>query len=116
MKDDITKVKISKTDITNGGKELPGATMQILIGDEVVKQWISGTEPYYVTGLKTGVTYTLRETIAPDGYAITSDTTFSIDEKTGEVTSSGTVSNGRPDSSVSRNSGSLPRLSQYISV
>ena len=90
VEDAKTKVKVSKTDIADG-KELEGATIQIL--DEngnVVEEWISGTEAKEIEGLKTGVTYTLKETVAPDGYAIASETTFTIDE-TGKVTSSGTV-------------------------
>ena len=56
-----------------------------------MKEWVSSDKPYEIEGLKTGVEYTLRETLAPDGYLITSDTIFSIDE-TGKVTSSGTTS------------------------
>ena len=37
--------------------------------------------------------YTLKETVAPDGYAVTAATTFTIDE-TGKVTSTGTVTTG----------------------
>ena len=92
VEDTITKVKISKTDVT-GDEELPGATLQILDAEgNVVKTWVSGTEPYYVEGLKTGVDYKLVETIAPDGYTITSETVFSINAETGKVTSTGTVS------------------------
>ena len=43
-----------------------------------------------MTGLKTGVKYTLKETVAPEGYELTSETTFTIDE-TGKVTYSGTT-------------------------
>ena len=60
---------------------------------KVVEEWTSSNEPKYVEGLKTGEEYTLRETIAPDGYTITSDTKFTIDAKTGEVKSNGTQCN-----------------------
>ena len=43
-----------------------------------------------IEGLKTGEEYTLKETVAPDGYTIASQTTFTIDE-TGKVTSTGTI-------------------------
>lgn len=33
-----------------------------------------------MTGLKTGEIYTLRETVAPDGYSIATDTTFILDQ------------------------------------
>ena len=93
VNDSKTHISVSKRDATNGDEELPGATMQILEGTTVVRTWVSGDTPEQIEGLKTGVTYTLRETIAPDGYTITSDTTFSIDEY-GNVTSNGTHSKG----------------------
>ena len=76
----ITKVLVSKVDITDQ-KELEGAHIQII--DEngnVVEEWDSKKEPHAVTGLKTGVTYILRETVAPDGYELTTDTTFVLKE------------------------------------
>ncbi|WP_028511390.1 SpaA isopeptide-forming pilin-related protein [Ruminococcus sp. NK3A76] len=90
VEDAKTSVKISKVDIADG-KEVAGATIQILDADgRVVESWTSGTKAHEITGLKTGVTYTLRETVAPDGYTVATDTTFSISE-TGKVTSTGSV-------------------------
>ncbi|MDO4308069.1 MAG: SpaA isopeptide-forming pilin-related protein, partial [Eubacteriales bacterium] len=84
VEDDKTSVKISKVDVADG-EELEGAEIQILDKDgNIVEEWTSGKEPHEVTGLKTGETYTLRETVAPDGYEITTDTTFVLDEK-GEI-------------------------------
>ncbi len=92
VEDSKTHITVSKRDITKGDEELPGATLQILDKEgNVVEEWISGEEAHEIEGLKTGVEYTLRETIAPDGYTITSDTTFTIDE-TGKVTGSATIS------------------------
>ena len=53
MKDDITKVEISKTDIS--GKELPGARLTILDqeGNEV-ESWTSGEKPHYIEMLPIG--------------------------------------------------------------
>ena len=93
IEDSKTSVKISKTDVANG-EELEGAKIQIKDSTgKVVEEWTSGKEAHEVTGLKTGVTYTLHEEVAPDGYTIATDTTFSIDE-TGKVTSTGTVTEG----------------------
>lgn len=81
MVDDTTKVEISKQDFTNG-KELPGATLQII--DEngnIIEEWISTSEPHCIEGiLLAGVKYTLHETAAPDGYVIANDVEFTVSE------------------------------------
>ena len=90
MEDEITRVKVSKVDLGTG-EELEGATIQILDKDgNVVEEWVSTKEVHEITGLKTGEEYTLRETVAPEGYTVTTDTTFSLDE-TGKVTTTGSV-------------------------
>ncbi|MBQ8983905.1 MAG: hypothetical protein IJ079_10000 [Lachnospiraceae bacterium] len=81
VEDFMTSVKISKVDITDS-KELAGAHIQILDEDgTVVEEWDSGKTAHTVKGLKTGTTYTLHETVAPDGYTIAADTTFTLDKK-----------------------------------
>lgn len=77
MEDDITKVEISKQDITNG-KELPGATLVIKDskGNEV-ERWISTNKPHYIERLPIG-DYTLTEITAPNGYAVAEDVKFSV--------------------------------------
>jgi len=69
----ITKLKISKQDLTNR-KELPGATLILknAKGEEVDK-WISSDKPHYVEELEPGK-YTLTEIIAPDGYKLSKET------------------------------------------
>ncbi|MCR5141799.1 MAG: Cna B domain protein, partial [Ruminococcus sp.] len=85
MYDDTTKVHISKRDITTD-KELPGANLQILDGDEVIEEWVSTDEEHIIEGkLIVGKEYTLREIIAPDGYEIAQDITFKVNED-GSVT------------------------------
>ena len=86
MKDDTTKVKISKRDI-NTDKELPGATLQIIDEDgTVVEEWISTDEAHFIEGkLIAGKEYTLRETIAPEGYEIANEIRFTVNED-GSVT------------------------------
>ena len=79
MVDDTTKVRISKRDITTG-EELPGATLQIIDEDgNVVEEWVSTDEAHFIEGkLITGKEYTLRETIAPDGYEIANEIKFTV--------------------------------------
>lgn len=82
MKDDHTKVSISKTDITDG-KEIQGAKLQILDKDgNVVEEWTSGEE-HVIEYLPTGE-YTLHEEAAVDGYVVADDVTFTVQE-TGEI-------------------------------
>ena len=54
MKDDVTKVEISKTDIT-GETEIPGAKLTILDkDDQVVESWTSTEETHYIEKLPIG--------------------------------------------------------------
>ena len=89
LKDVYTKqIRVSKVDITTQ-KELEGAHIVVLDKDgNIVDEWDSTTAPHIVKNVKAGETYTLRETVAPKGYSVTADTTFSID-KDGKVTYSG---------------------------
>ena len=54
IKNDVTKIKISKVDITNQ-QELPGATLRILNTDGSpvyqngeILEWVSSNEPHYI--------------------------------------------------------------------
>ena len=83
MKDDVTKVQISKTDIT-GETEIPGAKLTILDkDDQVIESWTSTEEAHYIEKLPIGK-YTLREEHAPKGYLLTADVTFEVKD-TGEI-------------------------------
>ena len=67
MKDDVTKVSLSKTDITTG-KELPGARLVIKdLNGNTMAEWTSSDQPYYIEKLPIG-RYTLTEITAPEGY------------------------------------------------
>ena len=79
MIDDVTKVRISKQDITTG-EELPGAKLQIIDKDgNVIFEWISTNEPHYIEAkLIAGEKYILREITAPDGYEIAEDVEFTV--------------------------------------
>ena len=85
MKDEITKVDISKVDATTG-KEIEGAKLTLKDKEtgEVVESWTSGKEPHRIEGLTVSKTYVLHEDLAPAGYNVASDVEFTISD-TGEV-------------------------------
>lgn len=109
-----TKVRISKQDITTG-EELPGATLQIIDEDgNVATEWVLTDEAHFIEGkLIAGKEYTLRETIAPDGYEIASEIKFTVntdgsvtevvmyDEHTPELEIPPTVTIDTPNTGVS---------------
>lgn len=77
MQDDITKVQISKKDLTTN-EELPGA--ELIITDEKgseIDRWISTDAPHYMEKLPAGK-YTLTEVTALDGYAIAERMEFEV--------------------------------------
>lgn len=77
MKDDITKVEISKKDITNNN-ELPGAKLEIKDKDgNTIHEWTSSDTPHYIEKLPAG-DYTLVETTAPNGYLKAEDVPFTV--------------------------------------
>ena len=59
-------------------------TIQLQIIDEngtVIEEWVSTNEPHYIEAqLIAGKTYTLKETIAPDGYTIANSIDFTVNE------------------------------------
>ena len=118
MVDDTTKVQISKQDITTG-EELPGATLQIIDEDgNVVEEWVYTDEAHFIEGkLIAGKEYTLRETIAPDGYEIANEIRFTVnadgsvtevvmyDEHTPDLETPPTVTIDTPNTGVSADNG-----------
>lgn len=83
MLDDVTKVEISKKDITDSS-EVPGAKLIILDKNgKKVESWTSTDKPHMVEKLPVGE-YTLREEQAPDGYLIAEDVKFTVKD-TGKV-------------------------------
>ena len=84
MKDDYTKVDISKTDIT-GEKELGGATLAVIDSEgKLVDSWKSiAGKSHRIEYLKVGK-YTLVEETAPYGYKIAKEIQFEVKE-TGAV-------------------------------
>ena len=89
-----TSVKISKVDAETY-KLLGGAHLMVIDPDgNVVAEWDSTKNAHKITGLKPGVTYTLRETKAPKGYDIAADTTFELNED-------GTINTANTTTSIS---------------
>ena len=83
MLDDVTKVEISKKDITDSSEVL-GAKLIILDKDgKKIESWTSTDKPHMVEKLPVGE-YTLREEQAPDGYLIAEDVKFTVKD-TGKV-------------------------------
>ena len=83
MLDDVTKVEISKKDITDSS-EVPGAKLIILDKDgKKVESWTSTDKPHMVEKLPVGE-YTLREEQAPDGYLSAEDVKLTVKD-TGKV-------------------------------
>lgn len=79
IENDITKVKICKTDIT-GEYELKGATLSVYdIDGNLIETWVSDGYPHYIERLPVGK-YVLKEEAAPKGYLIASDVEFEVTE------------------------------------
>lgn len=77
MRDNITRVQISKVDIATG-KELPGAELVIRDKDgNTVAQWVSEDKPHYIEKLSAG-DYTLTEITAPNGYQLAESIAFTV--------------------------------------
>ena len=79
MRDDTTKLRISKKKITNN-EELPGAKLQVLDkAGNVIDEWTSTGEPHYIEGVLTaGKVYVLHETASPEGCVIAKDVEFTV--------------------------------------
>ena len=81
-----TEIKIIKQD--EQGNSIQGAVLQIIDEyDSVIDNWTSDGSAHAVTGLITGKTYTLHEETPPDGYALSEDVEFTVNnEETQTVT------------------------------
>ena len=85
MKDDLTVTRVTKTDIT-GDKELEGAQLKVVDSNgNVIDEWTSTTKAHDIKGLVAGSTYTLIETISPEGYSIAKSIDFTV-KSNGSVT------------------------------
>ena len=90
----LTEMKISKKDITNG-EELPGATLTITDQNgNKIDEWVSTNTPHTIS-LEPG-TYTLTETIAPDNYTKLQETIEFIINEDGTTDSSNIIMYNKP--------------------
>lgn len=97
FENEITRVEVSKKDITNN-EEIAGATLTVYPKGnkaETFDTWVSGQDgtnedgtikPHIIKGLEVGKTYVLEETSSPYGYAIAQNVEFTISD-TGNVQS-----------------------------
>ncbi len=94
FKNEITKVEISKKDITND-EEIAGAFLVVYNKEDnaIIDTWTSGSDgynedgtvkPHLIKGLEVGKTYYLEEIIAPYGYAYANEVEFTVSD-TGEI-------------------------------
>ena len=75
-----TEIKIIKQD--EQGTSIQGAELQILDEyDSVIDTWTSDGSAHVVTGLTAGKTYTLHEKTPPDGYALSEDVEFTVNNE-----------------------------------
>lgn len=88
MEDKPTDVDVHKID--ERGKEVSGATLQIINGDgEVIDEWVTTEKGHEIKGvLSAGISYTLREKDIPNGYTMSADVQFtvSLDGSIDEIT------------------------------
>ena len=81
---DFTKIDFTKHDLTTE-KEIEGGRYQVLDQEGIViDEWIGTKKTHRVNKLVAGQTYIFREILAPEGYLLAQDVTFTVDP-TGEV-------------------------------
>ncbi|MSS36527.1 MSCRAMM family protein [Clostridium porci] len=98
MQDKPTAISFTKEDF--GGKEVPGASLELKKINSngtttTIESWVSGTKPHELAGKLTGdTTYLYHEVKAPDGYLVSEDIQFTLDED-GKVTDAHYVNKNR---------------------
>ena len=79
MKDAPIRVRISKSDITNG-KPVPGAVLEIRDSSgRRIARWKTGRKPHQIDRLPAGQ-YTLTEITAPKGYQVAETVRFTVED------------------------------------
>ncbi|MBQ7460431.1 MAG: hypothetical protein IJS72_03570, partial [Oscillospiraceae bacterium] len=85
MTDKKTEVSIIKTNTS--GEPLEGATLQLLSGETVIKEWVSTAEAHVISGLTPGE-YILHEVEPPEGFVLAADISFVLTPE-GKITVNG---------------------------
>ena len=109
MKDDVITIEVRKR-ASDTGKNLPGATLQLLDMDRnVIEEWVTKDEPHKIEYIPEGK-YVLHEKNVPEGYVFADDMEIEIksvseiqkftmeDKKWGSITTSMTNYYGSHDS------------------
>ena len=96
VQNSMTHVEVSVVDKHNSEKIAGGHVQVIDTNGDIFEEWDSTTGNHVIEGLKTGEEYTIHETEAPEGFLLSSDYTFTIDQE-GKITSNGptTVESGK---------------------
>lgn len=111
MVDDCTRVEAGKVD-ADTGEPLADATMQVVDGEgEVVEEWVSDGEPHLIEALAPGE-YVLRETEAPEGYALAEDVPFTVEE-TADAQAVTMADEALPGTAPGPESGGLPQTGDW---
>lgn len=80
MEDEVTKIDIYKLD-ADSGEAVEGAVLKVSGPDKAcIDEWTTSLEPHRMSRLTSGLTYTLSESSAPDGYEKASDLTFTVED------------------------------------
>lgn len=111
MVDDLTRVDAEKVDAATG-EPLAGATMQVVDAEgAVVEEWVSDGEPHRIEALAPGE-YLLRETEAPEGYALAEDVPFTVEE-TADAQAVTMADEALPGTAPGPASGGLPQTGDW---
>ncbi len=101
VEDSQIHLNVNKTE-TGTGEEVEGAVLELLDSNgNVVDSWTSkaGETHDFGSRLKAGESYTLRESITPDGYLVATDITFTVNAD-GSITTDAVTSTDAAGSTV----------------
>jgi hypothetical protein len=80
VENELTEVDIRKVD-AKSEELLEGATLQVFDGTTLISEWVTNNEVHTLQGLQRGKEYTLKEVMAPNGYYVAKDISFTVEDK-----------------------------------